>query len=151
MSRNSLSRNVKYLIAAVFTALALIVGGLGAGSASAAVSHDSCVTGGTTVSTTLFYSVNGASRSVSNYGWSTSPAAQLNRIALDLRDDGASYLPRSAAGGSTATLNDVPSSESGYSSSLPLNLSGGGYEYRFRIWGGVGNSTDSCNTGWHGF
>lgn len=141
----------KRFILAVLTT-ALMVGGLGVASASAATSFDSCVSGGTTISTTVFYTTSTGHRHVSNFAWSTSPAAQLNRIALELRDDGASWTPVAAAGGTAASLNDVPSSDAGYSSGqLPLSMSGGGYEYRFLIYGGVGNSTDSCSTGWHSF
>jgi hypothetical protein len=138
---------MRKLLVVLVTACLVLVGG----AAQAATSNDSCVTGGTTVSTTLFYVQNTNNRVVSNYSWSTNPGALLNRIALELTDNGALYQPASAAGGSTSTLNDVPSSESGYDDNLPITLSGGGYQYRFLIYGGVGNSTDSCSTGWHSF
>jgi hypothetical protein len=73
----------RFLLAAL--AAVLMVGGLGVASASAANENASCNSGGVTTSLTLFYSITGTNYQVSNWSWSTSPAAQMNRIALDLR------------------------------------------------------------------
>ncbi len=136
---------------ALMAALALIVGGLGAASASAAVHNNGCTSGGTDISTTLNYTYPSAGgRRVASLQWSTNPNALLNRLELELRDDGALYSPAVAAGASSGTLNDVPSSGT-LTENLPIQLSGGNYQYRVRVWGGVASSTATCNTGWDNF
>lgn len=141
----------KFVLAAIAAVSAvLLVIGAGA-SAQASTTPSSCFSGGTTISFSLNYTDSGGNPVwINNFGWSTSPAAQLNRISLYFRFNAAD-TPRliSAAGGTPETLNDVSSSAVGYADNLPYGwLNASDPEYKFNVSGGVGDSTDTCNTGW---
>jgi hypothetical protein len=123
-----------------------------AGSAKASASFEGCNTGGTHVDVILnWHNVNSNTRDIDNWSWATTPPADLNRIQVDMRENGgAIFYSQGAAGGSTSTLNDVPDSEANYDPGFFFSVDrNNSPQWRATVWGGVGNSTDSCNTGWH--
>ncbi len=143
-------RYLKTPIAALFVA-AVAVLGLGAAAQASTTTGRSCSSGGTTTTVHLSYTSPGGIVEFDSFAWSTSPAAQLNRISIAARHPGGNEVLMGAAGGTSTTLNDVGSSDSYYQpSDWPKSVgTSGAIEWRASIWGGVGNSTDSCNTGWH--
>jgi hypothetical protein len=137
---------VRKILIVLLAVLALTVGGLGAGTASAATSSGSCTTGGTTFT----FSLNHNDNTYNAFGWSTNPAAQLNRVTLTEAYDPMPNLEFHVVnyGGDKDTLNDVASSATHVKlSSWPRTVYNVRY-WRAWVWGGVGNSKDSCQTPW---
>jgi hypothetical protein len=139
-------KKVRKILIVLLAALALIVGGLGAGTASAATSSGSCTTGGTDFTFTLNHNDN----TFNELGWSTDPAAKMNRLTLTTSyyNTGNGEFNEVNIGGDKDTLNDVASSRSHYQ---PGNWPSTFYSVRYWrvwVWGGVGNSKDSCQTPW---
>jgi len=153
-------------IGIIFAILAMVFGfgTLSTQAASAATNGDHnqhffCDSGGTTIDVTLYYNVSGVGSSQINFvdlmgvSWTTSPAAQLDRISVFGLNDalsGGDDVQLYAYGGTSSSQNDVPSSHisdqlgRGYffADNTPGDLS-------VNVWGGVGNSNAYCQTNHH--
>ncbi len=111
-------------------------------------------TGGVAFSAEMTYSVSGLGSSATNVvnylemRYSTSPAAQLNALQIALRSSASQAWPgptRITIGGSTTTLNDVPSSDVVAINNGAFSFDEG-YQptHTMKVFGGVGDSQGSC-------
>lgn len=140
----------KYLLA-LLVSVGLIVGGLGAGSASAVTQTGYCTTSGSQgvdVAVRLdhptYYNFN-------DVGWDTNPNALLNRITITLAESSSGTDPYLlwSIGGTSTTPDDVASGATNYvPGGWPKTILNGGRYWRASVWGGSGDSNGSCNTGW---
>jgi hypothetical protein len=152
---------MKRTLMSAVAALALLLGAVATAPASQAASNGShyqwftCTSGGTEVDVRLYYEVFGIGSSAQNQihltevYWQTAPNALLNRISVsvDGNDNGTYEQQISNIGGSVSTLNDVASSgtyeQGGASTYADFDDNTPGM-IRVQVWGGVGNSTDTC-------
>lgn len=143
-----IKRSLMIALAVVFAVL-----GLNVGSASAASNAYSCASGGTTTTVRFYEDAAYSTPNFDHFAWSTSPNALLNRISINVRDadDGIESGVIQAVGGTTTTVDDVPSSGTTSDSNATLFYNYGHPQWRASVWGGTGSSTASCNTGWHAF
>lgn len=115
-------------------------------------SYLSCESGGTTVKVALQYLVNGVGSATVNSAElnsvviDTNPNAALDRVSVyGLNDTSGEDKLMFAKGGTVASQNDVYDG-SYYFNVNPTYYWANGVEERFKVfvWGGVGNSADSC-------
>jgi hypothetical protein len=144
------------LLATLTATLALLLGVIAAPPAQAANNGShyhtlTCTSGGTSISGTISYTVSGVGNSAQNevhgtlFNWWTTPGALLNRISIsvDGNSDGV-YVQQLNTGGSVSTLNDVPAVGDNPTDWWATFAEGDPGHIRMQVWGGVGNSTDTC-------
>lgn len=111
----------------------------------------SCTSGGSTFTLTQRYkadNVGTGAITLDEHTWSSSPAAQFDRITFSLLDgSGNPYTLLYAMGGTSSSQNDVPSSggssaENGIGATV---YAPGTPKFRVSVYGGVGNSTATCS------
>lgn len=144
---------MKKLILALTVALAVLLGVSSNASAAASLHSTGCdMPSGNHIYLALWADVGSGGNGdlFDSFAWSND--YNLDRVAVSWRQDsGHSFVVVGAAGGTSTSQNDVdPSSSGAYTpSDWPKRAPGSGGEYRITVWGGAGNSNESCNSGTH--
>jgi hypothetical protein len=147
---------------ALFAAVALVLTSGGSARAASNGWHNqsfACDSGGTFIALWLYYEVSGVGTDQVNFvylnhvSWSTAPSAKLNRISVFGLNDpisGGDDINLYEYGGSSGSLNDVPSSHD--SADLGRGFffeNGDPGTISVNFWGGVGDSTAYCQVNHH--